>query len=138
MNREKLNFMKEKWIDGECRHICKLCRYRKQCFIENYFEFMNKPIQKGRSFMESTLQRLDKIKMYQEKINKLKQENNILHGVIRELNMEIEEAEKTCYKYQIEIEKMKNTEGVVKELEDLRSELNRERMKKFTGKGVNW
>lgn len=88
--------------------------------------------------MESKLQRLDKIKMYQEKINNLKQENRILHDVIRELNMEVEEAEKTCYHYQLEIEKMKNTEGLVKELEDLKSELNRERMKKFTGKGVNW
>ncbi len=35
--KSKIRFLKAKWINGDCRHFCKLCKYKKNeymCLLE--------------------------------------------------------------------------------------------------------
>ena len=38
MNRKNIerNFLKRKWLNGECRHLCLKCEFTKQCEADNF------------------------------------------------------------------------------------------------------
>ena len=94
-----------KWIKGECRHICKWCKHKLYCDIYNDNFVMPKPERRG-NIMEDALRRLDRIKSYEIRIKKLKQENEELHGVIKELMLEINDGEISCANYERRIEEL--------------------------------
>lgn len=80
----KLKWMYRKWIKGECRHFCKLCDYKYECFYEH----------PERHLLSRRKKRMNTFVRFTENgYKQLKEENSRLHDVIKHLIAENEEYE---------------------------------------------
>ena len=108
---EKIELLKRKWIYGECRHLCTLCKYKEKCWKELNMSYKIKMQERGygkrqheKLLLNSLygkgafdLSLLEQVKKLQEDKKKLKQEIERLHGVIQHLTRELDEAEEHAF-----------------------------------------
>ena len=86
-----------KWIHGECRHLCTMCKHKEKCWKElNMGYKMNKQQRVyGKGVTELSL--LEQVKKLQEVKQQMKQEIERLHGIIQQLTRELDEAEEHAF-----------------------------------------
>ena len=87
---------KWKWIEGNCRHFCFLCKWKNQCFAECK-EFMNPPV------IDKKLYKIRLSKRRAGEIEELKREIARLKGINRELTRQLDDGERTCHLLQIRL-----------------------------------
>lgn len=91
---------KWKWLDGNCRHFCFLCKWKKQCLSDykKEKEFMNPPVADKKK-----LYRIRLSKRQAGEIEELKREVARLKGINRELTRQLDDGERTCHLLEIRL-----------------------------------
>ena len=96
---KNFNFWVDKWIKGECRHLCKFCKHFKLCMKERYgLEEDNRRL---------VIKTVKLSCLLEHEMKKSVKEQSRLHAIIEDLTSDIDKAEETAYEMQEEIEELK-------------------------------